>query len=96
MLDITSGIDILTKGGMLAALAIALLGGYRGWYVWGPTHDKEIKVKDDTFLKMETEKNETIGKLEKDRDYWKEFSLRLLTANEKTLDKVVDFAQKQA
>jgi hypothetical protein len=101
MNEYTALFDLLTKGGLLTALGIALVGGHRGWYVWQRTHERELQAKDDIIKdkndaleKLEKDKNEIIAKCEKDRDYWRDFSIRVLTANERTLERVGDIAQK--
>lgn len=91
MVETVALVDLITKGSLLTALAVALIGGMKGWYVWRHTHEKELKDKDSVI----SDRNETIKKLEKDRDYWRTIALRILTANEKTLAQIVDITQKQ-
>ena len=100
--DIATLLDLLARGSVVTALGFALFGGHRGWYVWGRTHENELAEKDKTIadrdatikeLKAENEK--ILQKLEGDRNYWRDIALRVLTANEQTLSKVVDMAQKQ-
>ena len=34
----SSAVRIIADGGFVVALLTALVGGYRGWYVFGPQH----------------------------------------------------------
>ena len=45
-------------------LTVALIGGFRGWYVWAWT----------------------FRKLEADRDFWRDFALRVVPLAEKATD----------
>ncbi len=79
MTEATSVVDLLTRGGLLSALVIALIGGMRGWYIWGTQHREIVASKDKTHQEAIQEKNTQIDDLRKDRDYWREQAIRALS-----------------
>lgn len=80
--DIAATIDLLTRGGLVTALVLALVGGMRGWYVWKNVHDASIKYLSDQLVDMR-----------KDRDFWREQAIRAMNATS-TAIKIVDTVQK--
>lgn len=82
-MDLVSLIDIVSRGGLIAALLIALVGGMRGWYVWKSAHDALIKELQDRITTMTT-----------DRDYWREQAVKALTTASKAVS-VVESSKKQ-
>lgn len=85
---IAATVDLITRGGVITLLVMALVGGMRGWYVWGTTHDKELLEKD----KVIEDKERTIVKTEKDRDYWRDVAVRTLSVGEKAIKLKIDDA----
>ena len=35
-------VDVISKAGALGILVIIIVGGYRGWFVYGPAHDRQV------------------------------------------------------
>lgn len=82
MNDIATVADLLTKGGLVSALVLALVGGMRGWYVWKNMHETRIKDLADQLVEIR-----------KDRDYWRDTALRSIAATSRVAT-VVEAAQK--
>lgn len=65
------------------ALIVALIGGYRGWYVWGRTHDRAIEDYEKRLAKQETdyqrllgEKDAELRKKDAEIEWWQRLTLR--------------------
>lgn len=71
MTDISALIDLITRGGLLSALIIALLGGMKGWYVWGYQHKAMMDAEVEAHAEAIKEKNQQIEDMKEDRDYWR-------------------------
>jgi hypothetical protein len=80
MTDVASLIDLLTKGGLLTALVIALIGGMKGWYVWGFQHKAALEAQQTNHIEAIKGKDTQIEELRKDRDYWRDQAVRTLSA----------------
>lgn len=40
--------DVITKAGVIGILVAIVIGGYREWFVYGPSHKRQIKdLKED-------------------------------------------------
>ena len=78
MMEFTTLIDLLTKGGLVTALLVALWGGMRGWYVWKCTHEETIKSLNETITRTRDERDKQITDLQKDRDYWRDQAIRCM------------------
>lgn len=74
MLDITTIVDLVSRGGLVAALLLALVGGMRGWYIWKTSHD--------TIVNGLTERVEAITT---DRDFWRDQAIQALTVASKSV-----------
>lgn len=81
MTELTTLIDLFTKGGLVTALLVALWGGMRGWYVWKDTHEDALKVLQETLKHTRQEKDKQIEDLHGDRDYWREQAIRCMSNN---------------
>lgn len=79
MSDTTALIDLITRGGLLSALLVALMGGMRGWYVWGSQHKDTLTLIENNHKQAIADKNSQIEDLRKDRDYWKTAAISALS-----------------
>jgi len=68
-MDLVTLIDLISRGGLVGALLVALVGGMKGWYIWKTSHETLMK-----------ELQERIDALTEDRDYWRDQAIRALTA----------------
>lgn len=68
MIDIATTIDIVSRGGLVAALLIALIGGMRGWYLWKGSHETITR-------NLQEELDRTI----EDRNFWRNQAMNALT-----------------
>lgn len=104
MTETTTIVDLLTRGGLLTALVIALVGSMRGWYIWGSqhkeivataekTHTEAMAAKSAQLEEIRADKNKQIEDLKRDRDYWKDHSMRLLSTTGRVVD-VVEASSK--
>jgi hypothetical protein len=82
MTDVATVADLLTKGGLVTALVLALVGGMRGWYVWKNVYESRV-------LDMNTQ----ISEMRKDRDYWRDQAVRAMSATTRVAA-VVEAAHK--
>jgi hypothetical protein len=82
MSDVATIADLLTKGGLVTALVLALVGGMRGWYVWKNVHETRVKDLLDQ-----------LAEIRKDREYWRETALRTISATSRVAT-VVEATQK--
>src|SRR5688500_4586940 len=107
MIDFVTTLDILSKLGLLGGLILAIYGGMHGWYIWKGAHEKLIEAittghtSEVASLRQSQEDHiatlrKEVEKLQEDRDYWRNISIRVLTANEKTLNQMIDITQKQS
>ena len=46
-MTISELLDLVGRGGVTAMLMAALVGGFRGWYVWGWTYTAMMKERDE-------------------------------------------------
>lgn len=74
MLDIATIVDLVSRGGLVAALLLALIGGMRGWYVWKGSHDTIV-------LGLTERLNATTV----DRDFWRDQAIKALTVANKSV-----------
>ena len=79
MVDIPVLIDVITKGGLLSALIIALVGGMKGWYVWKHVYDAAIKTADENHAEAIKDKEEQLVDCRQDRDYWRDQAVKALS-----------------
>lgn len=97
MTDVTTLIDLITRGGLVTALIIALVGGMKGWYVWKNAHEEAVKTLQSLVdeNKIEYEKREEasrqnhtrqIEEIRKDRDYWRDQAIRSMSATGRITD----------
>jgi hypothetical protein len=58
-LDPTSGtlLDLLKSGGIVAYTLIILWTGYKGKWLWGKEHERQMRIWIDLFNQMRDEKN---------------------------------------
>jgi hypothetical protein len=82
MSDVATVADLLTKGGLVSALILALVGGMRGWYVWKNVYETRS-----------ADLNNQIVELRKDRDYWRDQAVRAMSATSRVAA-VVEATQK--
>lgn len=78
-MDLTTFLDVVDKIGTLSALILALIGGWKGWYIWKNSHDAIVN-----------EKDERIKSIVEDRNYWREQAGKALIA----AGRAVNVAQK--
>ncbi len=65
-------VDLLEKGGVIAALLFFIVGGLRGWWVFGRHHEEVVK-----------QAAERLEEMTSDRDYWRSTTVQSLrTASE--------------
>jgi hypothetical protein len=57
----------LQNGGILAAALLVAWGGYKGYWIFGPQHDREMKLKDEIIAQRDI----AVESLTRDRDYWR-------------------------
>ncbi len=79
MVDIPVLIDLITKGGLVSALIIALVGGMKGWYVWKHVYDAAIKTAETNHEEAIKEKEEQLADCRQDRDYWRNQAVKTLS-----------------
>lgn len=36
-------VEAISDAGLIGALIVAVVGGYRGWFVYGPLHDRIVR-----------------------------------------------------
>ena len=72
--DILLWVDMLKNGGVVLALLLALVGGWRGWYVWS-----------DTYKAITDEKDEAYEAMVQDRNLWRD---KALQATDKLIEAV--------
>jgi hypothetical protein len=65
-------VQLVRDGGSTALLVAAIVGGFRGWYVWGWQYREKIAA-----CQLE------LAKVERDRDEWKAVALRGLSVAER-------------
>lgn len=83
-MDFATLIDLVSRGGLIGALLIALVGGMRGWYIWKAPHDAIVK-----------ELQDRIDTLTVDRDYWRDQAIRALTTASRAVS-VVESTKKSS
>lgn len=82
-MDLVTLIDLISRGGLVSALLVALIGGMRGWYVWKGSHEALVK-----------ELQERIETMTVDRDYWRDQAIKALTTATKAVT-IVETSKKQ-
>lgn len=82
-MDLITLIDLISRGGLVSALLVALIGGMRGWYVWKGSHETLVK-----------ELQERIETMTVDRDYWRDQAIKALTTATKAVT-IVEASKKQ-
>ena len=75
----------LEQGALVAGLLTILVGGVTRRWVYGWTFDK-----------MEAQYEARLDELEQDRNYWRDYALRVLGATEGALDKTVAVVTRSA
>lgn len=81
--DVATTVELLTRGGLVTALILALIGGMRGWYVWRGVHESAIKGLSDQLVEMKT-----------DRNYWRDQAVRAMTVGGKVASIAESTVQK--
>jgi hypothetical protein len=76
LMDIQT-METLRDVGAYGLMSLALIGGFRGWYIWRWQHDKAI-----------AEKEATIARLLKENMKWEDRTMRLLDVNKRLADLV--------
>ncbi len=74
MLDLTTIIDLVSRGGLLTALLLALIGGMRGWYIWKGAHDSIVNGLTERLTATTV-----------DRDFWRDQAIKALTVANKSV-----------
>lgn len=69
--ELNQTLALVRDGGSLFLLVIAIVGGFRGWYVPRWTFDAHMQAADKSFAEMK-----------QDRDEWKELAMRGLSVME--------------
>ncbi len=85
MTETATLIDLITQGGLLSALILALIGGQRGWYVWGTHHTEVIRSQKQSYDEALKEKNVQLEDLQKDRNYWRDHAMRVLSTTDRAV-----------
>lgn len=78
-------IQLVQNGGVLALLLIALVGGYRGWWVFGTYHQIIITQWKE---RLETETRELRAQRDlalKERDEWKTLAIKGTSLTERAV-----------
>lgn len=76
-LEPQSALALLRDAGIVGLLTFALVGGYRGWYVWRWQHERELAAKDATITRLLIENQK-----------WETRSMRLLKVSDTLAEKV--------
>lgn len=50
-------LDLLNRGGVLVLLLLVLIGGWRGWWVFGPIHREIVKRLEDELGRVQAERD---------------------------------------
>lgn len=95
MNDIPTVVDLLTRGGLLTALIIALIGGMRGWYIWGTQHKEILASAEKSHADAIAEKNEQLDDMKEDRDYWRNQARTALSGTVRAVGVVEASSRKQ-
>jgi hypothetical protein len=74
MLDLTTLVDLVSRGGLLTALLLALVGGMRGWYICKGAHDSIVQGL-----------TERLNATTVDRDFWRDQAIKALTVANKSV-----------
>ena len=93
MVDIPVLIDLITRGGLVSALIIALVGGMRGWYVWKHVHEEAIRAAEEKYEDAMKNKDEQLVECRQDKEYWKNQAIKLLSTTERAVT-VVEGSRK--
>ena len=88
MVDIPVLIDLITRGGLLSALIIALVGGMKGWYVWKHVHEESIRAAEEKYEDAMKSKEEQLIECRQDKEYWKNQAIKLLSTTERVVTAV--------
>lgn len=83
MADIANLVDLITRGGLITTLIIALFGGWKEWYVWGPIYKERMREKDEQLNNLKAEKETQLKDITRDRDYWRDQAIRCITSAER-------------
>lgn len=70
--ELVGVLGLVKDGGSLALLVIAVVGGFKGWYVWRWQYDAQVVASTTAFEQMK-----------KERDEWKTVALRGLAVAER-------------
>ncbi len=84
--ELTTFIDLITRGGLVTALIIALIGGMRGWYVWKDVHEDSNEVLKNQLEEMKKSCDKQLDDIIKDRNYWRDQAVRSMTNNGRITD----------
>ena len=76
-------LDILQTAGITGLLVIAIVGAFRGWYVFRSQHEYALKVAMERLAESERIAAERLAEAKKDRDEWKTIALQSLTTAER-------------
>jgi hypothetical protein len=52
-----SVLDLLNRGGVLVLLSLAMLGGWRGWWVFGPVHREIVRRLEAELERVQAERD---------------------------------------
>jgi hypothetical protein len=75
--QLTSAMAVLRDAGIIGLLGFALIGGFRGWYVWRWTYERDMASKDATIARLLVENTK-----------WETRAMRLLKVSDTLAEKV--------
>lgn len=85
MIDLSTFVDLITRGGLLTALILALIGGMKGWYIWKDVHDKMITDLQNQLALDRKDTVERLAEITREKEYWRDQAVRALTAVDRTV-----------
>lgn len=65
-MDYAKIVQLINGIGVTGLLALGLMGGLRGWYVFGPQHERMLKQKDDEAARTVAGKEARIAEIRAD------------------------------
>lgn len=70
--QIGTTVELIRDGGATVFLVLAILGGFKGWYVWRWQYDERIRLA-----------SAEVDRVTRERDDWKDIAVRGVGVTEK-------------